>query len=237
MSTVASPELRRGWWWGFVPYAVVSAVHIIGNFFPGWAGDVPTKLALIPLLIVAVFWAVRALDLRGPQPRATILLLVIALMFSWLGDGAGTFLPWLPELPVMLASFGVTHLLYMWLFVKQVSVRRLPIWTLVYAVWWIVLVAILVPHAGSLAVAVGIYGIVLGGTATLAARCNPLIVWGAVLFLASDSVLAFRLFLPELMPLWTSPLVMLTYCAGQGLIAAGIVRQLAINAHTAQSLE
>jgi hypothetical protein len=48
-------------------------------------------------------------------------------------------------------------------------------------------------------------------------------VWGSVFFLASDSVLAFRLFMPEAMPDWTSPLVMLTYCLGQGLIAAGVL--------------
>ena len=67
------------------------------------------------------------------------------------------------------------------------------------------------------------YGLVLGGTAVAASRCHPLVVWGSVFFLASDSVLAFRLFLPEAMPGWTSPLVMLTYCLGQGLIAAGVL--------------
>ncbi|MGB4135732.1 MAG: lysoplasmalogenase family protein [Microbacterium sp.] len=44
---------------------------------------------------------------------------------------------------------------------------------------------------------------------------------GGAFFLASDSVLAFRLFLPDAMPAWTSPAVMLTYTLGQGLIIAG----------------
>ena len=56
-----------------------------------------------------------------------------------------------------------------------------------------------------------------------ASRCHPLVAAGGALFLASDTVLAFRLFTPDAMPGWTSPLVMLTYCLGQGMIAAGVL--------------
>ncbi|MBF4995395.1 hypothetical protein ITX31_14925 [Arthrobacter gandavensis] len=80
------------------------------------------------------------------------------------------------------------------------------------------------PHA--LAAAVALYGAVLGGTAATAARCSPLIASGGVLFLASDTILAFRIFMPESMPDITSALVMLTYCAGQGMIVAGFLRSL-----------
>ncbi|WP_375384594.1 lysoplasmalogenase family protein [uncultured Microbacterium sp.] len=66
----------------------------------------------------------------------------------------------------------------------------------------------------------------LGGTAVAASRCHPVIAIGAAFFLVSDTVLAFRLFLAAAMPAWTDPLVMLTYCAGQGLIAAGVVIEL-----------
>ena len=67
------------------------------------------------------------------------------------------------------------------------------------------------------------YGLVLGGTAVAASRCHPLVAAGGAFFLASDTILAFRLFMPDAMPDWTSPLVMLTYCLGQGLIAAGVI--------------
>ena len=73
-----------------------------------------------------------------------------------------------------------------------------------------------------LAFGVAIYGLVLGGTAATAARCAPIIATGAAFFLASDTILAFRLFMPEAMPDWTSPLVMATYTLGQGLIVAGV---------------
>ncbi len=43
--------------------------------------------------------------------------------------------------------------------------------------------------------------------------------------------------MPEVMPDWTSPLVMLTYTLGQGLIAAGAVTALRARAATAASAE
>ncbi len=61
---------------------------------------------------------------------------------------------------------------------------------------------------------------------TIAApRCHPASWrWGGAFFLACDTILAFRLFTPdEIARLDASPLVMLTYCLGQGLIAAGVM--------------
>ena len=205
-------------WIGFVPYVVVSIVHVSALAVDSPAMAVPTKLALMPLLLLAVAWGA-----RGTGWTASHTLLVAAIVLSWLGDGAGTFVPWLPTVPMMLLFFGLAHLCYIWLFWRKLAVRRVPPWAAVYAVWWIGLLAVLWPHLGGLAVAVAAYGLVLGGTAVAASRCHPLVVWGSVFFLASDSVLAFRLFLPEAMPDWTSPLVMLTYCLGQGLIAAGVL--------------
>ncbi|KQP70976.1 hypothetical protein ASF40_03885 [Microbacterium sp. Leaf288] len=208
----------RRLWIGFVPYIAVSIAHVAALAVGSDAVAAPTKLALMPLLGLAVVWGA-----WGSRWTPTHTLLVVALVLSWLGDGAGTFVPWLPTVPMMLVFFGLAHLCYIWLFWRKLAVRRAPLWAAVYAVWWVVLLAVLWPHLGGLAIAVAIYGLVLGGTAFAASRCHPLIVWGGVFFLTSDSVLAFRLFTPDAMPDWTSPLVMLTYCLGQGLIAAGVL--------------
>ena len=205
-------------WVGFVPYTAVSTVHVTALALDADAVAATTKLALMPLVALAVAWGARG---GGWTPAHTLLLVAIGL--SWLGDGAGTFVPFLPTVPMMLLFFGLAHLCYIWLFWRRLAIRRVPLWSAVYGVWWVVLLAILWPHLGGLAVAVAAYGLVLGGTAVAASRCHPLIVWGGVFFLTSDSVLAFRLFLPDAMPDWTSPLVMLTYCLGQGLIAAGVL--------------
>lgn len=205
-------------WIGFVPYVAVSLVHVAALALGADALASPTKLALMPLLALAVVWGA-----RGAAWSRALALLIVAIGLSWLGDGAGTFFPFADTVPMMLLWFGLAHLCYIWLFWRMLAVRPLPVWAVVYAAWWGVLIAVLWPHLGGLLVPVALYGLVLGATAAGAARCHPVIAWGGALFLVSDSILAFRLFMPDAMPDWTSPLVMLTYCLGQGLIAAGVL--------------
>lgn len=214
----AAIVLSARWWWGFVPYAVVSIVHVVAQFALNDAVGSPTKLMLMPLLAIGVLWAG-----HGSRWGTTYTLLFLAIAFSWLGDGATTFFPFAPELPTMLVWFGVAHLCYIRLFWKRLAVRRPPAWTAVYAAWWLAMVAILWPVLGALAIAVVVYGAVLAVTAAAASRCHPVIAWGGAFFLASDTILAFRLFTPDAMPDWTSGAVMLAYTLGQGLLAAGVV--------------
>ena len=206
----------RPLWWGFVPYIAASLVHVGARFAGNDALAAPSKLTLMPALALAIVWAGMRLG-----SRAALGLLLAGIFLSWLGDGAGTFFPGLPTLPMMLLCFGLAHLCYMRLFWSHLSVRKVPPWALVYAAWWLTLVIVMWPRAGGLALAVTLYGVVLGGTAVLSTRCHPLIVAGGALFLASDTILAFRIFALELMPDWTNGMVMLTYTGGQGLIAAG----------------
>lgn len=223
-------------WIGFVPYIAVSAVHIGALAIGADAVAAPTKLALMPTLALAVVAGVFAVAPRVRWTTAHTLLLV-AIGLSWLGDGAGTFVPWLPTVPMMLLFFGLAHLCYIWLFWRTLPVRQPPLWSALYAVWWIGLLAVLWPNLGDLAIPVAIYGLVLGATAAGAARCHPLIAVGGAFFLASDSILAFRLFVPDAMPPFTSPLVMFTYCLGQGLIATGVVVSLRTRARERHVLD
>jgi len=206
--------------WAFVPYVAASAVHIMLLAVDSPLAA-PTKLALMPLLALPVILSARLL-----RPWATTALLLAAIAFSWLGDGAGAFFPAAPELPLMLLFFGVAHVAYIFLFARHLKRRRLPWWSSIYAIWWIAMIALLGPHTGVLLIAVAAYGVVLAGTAAFAARCHPLIATGGAFFLISDTILAFRLFLPDALPAWSSPAVMLTYTLGQGLIVAGALLAL-----------
>lgn len=201
--------------WAFLPFIVVSVLHVI---FLAMQNPVAgtTKLLLMPLLAVPV-----TLSARRVAPTSALPLLVAALLFSWLGDGVGVFFPAAPELPLMLLFFGIAHLAYIALFVRHLATRRMPWWALIYALWWVAMLTFLGPHTGGLLIAVALYGIVLGGTAAFATRCHPLVVAGGAFFLASDTLLACRLFLPEGLPAWSDPAIMFTYTVGQGLIVAG----------------
>jgi hypothetical protein len=121
----------------------------------------------------------------------------------------------------MLGFFGVAHVAYIVLFARHLARRRMPWWALIYVLWWIGMVVVIGPHAGGLLIAVALYGLVLAGTAAFSTRCHPLVAVGGAFFLVSDSILAFRLFLPDALPDWSSPAVMFTYTVGQGLIVAG----------------
>ena len=202
---------------GFIPYMAMSLAHVAALAAGAHDAADPTKLMLMPFLALAVVWGADRSWTRAHT------LLVIAIALSWLGDGAGPLFAWLPTVPMMLLFFGLAHLCYIWLFWRVLPVRGVPLWALGYAVWYVALLAVLWPSLGALLVPVAVYGLVLGATAVGAARCHPFIAWGGLFFLASDSVLAFRLFMPEALPDWSSPLVMATYCLGQGLIAAGVV--------------
>lgn len=233
----ATAPLSVAWW--FVPYAIVSVVHVALLATPLDTAAELTKLLLMPALAVAVVAA------RPPRSRAVVLLLV-ALVLSWLGDSAGTLLPGLPTIPLMLVFFGLAHVAYIVLFAGHLARRRLPAWSALLLVWWLGLLAMLTPillttseggwtaGLGWIAALAG-YGLLLGATTAQATRCAPVITIGALLFLTSDSVLAFRLFAPDLMPDWTSPLVMATYTLGQGLIALGAVAALRQRARTRAS--
>ena len=204
----------------WTPYVVLAIIHAIALATQSPLAA-PTKLTLMPLLALPVAAAAPRL-----RPRVTVALLLTALLLSWLGDGAGAFFPGGPELPLMLLFFGLAHVVYIVVFLRFASIRRLPRWTLLYAAWWIGMLAVVGAHVGNLFFAVAAYGLVLAGTAATSARGNAVIATGGAFFLASDSILAFRLFLPDAMPAWTSPAVMLTYTLGQGLIIAGVIRAL-----------
>jgi len=201
----------------WLPYAALSVVHVVALAVDGSIVDA-TKLALMPCLAIPVIVAAR----RVRRPAVLALLLAV-LLFSWLGDGAAVVLPGIPEVPVMLLLFGIARMCCIVLFARLLGSGRLPGWTLAYAAWWFAMLMVLDSSIGPLFLPVAAYGLVLATMAATAARCGPVIGLGGAALLASDSTLAFRLFLSSVMPDWTNPAVMLFYTLGQGLIVAGVI--------------
>ena len=205
----------------FVGYGLVVAVHLVllGAALPG---RLVTKWLLMPALLVAVLLVAR----RGRLvPSRAVMLLGAGIVASWAGDVLLGV-----SFVAGLAAFAAAHLAYVVLFVGPARTRRPPWPALLYVVWLAVLVPVLWPHLGSLGPAVVGYGVLLAATAATAWGVSAATGWGALAFLASDSLLAFSLFWPDVTTTFPDPWrglsIMAAYCAGQGVIAVGVLRRL-----------
>lgn len=203
----------------FVPYAVLSVVHLVVlQAAPDPAAVTITKVLLMPALALGVVLAFPTV--RGAVP----VLLLTAIALSWGGDVLLTF-PGDLWFVVGLVSFLLAHVAYIALFLRlHPRGRRLPAWTLVYVAWYAAFLALLGPHLGPLFAPVAVYGLVLGAMAALAGGIGGLVALGGALFVVSDSVLALGRFLPGYEFSLHDLAVMSTYLAAQGLIAVGLVR-------------
>lgn len=197
-----------------LPVVVVGGIHLAAILLTLTVVVDWTKPLLMPILAVGLVWA-------APQRRSPVVVLgLLALTFSWLGD---ITLRWFV---VGLIFFLLAHLVYLVLFVGRLAVRRLPWWTVGYAVWLVGLLMLLAPHTGTLLVPVIAYGVVLTVMAACAARCNRWVAAGGALFVVSDSILAIDRFLPDAGIPQVDFVIMLTYLAAQGLIVWGLLRHV-----------
>jgi uncharacterized membrane protein YhhN len=204
-------------WWAFVPYAVVAVAHLTGLFAGQHWLATPTKGLLMPALLLALLVSI-------PARRGQVALWASAgILLSWAGDlllstpGEAGFI-------AGLGSFLLAHVAYLVLFLRPLRTRRMPAIALVYLAWWAALVIVLAPHLGALLIPVAVYGLVLGASTAAALAATRLVAFGGLLFLLSDTLLAFKLFWPGFAVRQQDFLIMLVYVAGQGLIAVGAVR-------------
>jgi uncharacterized membrane protein YhhN len=208
--TALPPPARTIW----LIAAVAAALYCALLGLRPYPGDVALKTAMCVLLAV-LDW------------RAQFRLFAVALLFSAAGDallgtnGERWFVPG-------LAAFLTTHLLYATIFWRdsrlprtslrggrKVAAVAIPLFAIVYA-------AFLFPLLGALAVPVVGYIAAIVAMAVIALRVAAVSVpIGAVMFMVSDSLLAFDKFVWS--EAWMGPLIWITYAAAQLLIAYGIV--------------
>ena len=216
------------WSWPFLIYAGVAVVHLVALGI-GASWNSTTKALLMPALLVAVllvaFWTRRG-RIAGTRAWWGVGLLAAGIVASFLGDlllGASFI--------AGLASFAAAHLLYIAVFNGPARARLIRWWSLGYIAVAIAVLVVLWPDLGDLRPVVVIYGAVLALTAMTATRVNVTTAVGGGLFLASDALLAFRLFSPGFETVfpdpWQDVTIMVLYCAGEGLIALGVLRRLA----------
>lgn len=208
----------------FLPYLLVSFANIFFEYMQYFEGTAITKALLMPSLLFFLWMHV------AEKP----ILILLALFFSWLGDLF--LLKSSVSLRFMfgLGAFLVAHIFYITFFVKEIKSSHHPLYRphfwLIF-IFWIVMMAILMPNTGNFSVPVALYaGVILMMLYFAIARKNVVLydsfIWvavGAILFVLSDSMIAIHKFVIEL-PL-ARILIMATYLLGQGAIITGIIKK------------
>lgn len=164
-------------------------------------------------------------------------IIIAGLFFSWVGDVLLLFENKHPLFFIGgLISFLTTHVLYIVYFLKikspQASLLRKQPWiAALVAGYGVSLVMFLSPYLGDMKLPVTIYAVVICTMVICSLHVftkvnkpsNILFVAGAVLFAASDSLLAVNKFYKPFDG--AGMMIIFTYCAAQFLIVMGIINR------------
>ena len=205
-------------------YAIVTIVNLSANFLPYPELEQFSKPLLMPLLIFYVY--------RSSIGNTTkkVLLLNVALLFSWLGDvvlmyqenemyfiaGIGLFL--VAQITFVIVLRKATYQQ------PQLNVMSL----LPFLIYGGLLFYVLLP-AGDFTVPIIVYGLVILAMTYSAYQRRNLtskesFQWaflGSVLFVLSDSILAINAFKTPLP--YAGFFIMVTYCAAQYFLVKGLL--------------
>ncbi|MEP1034598.1 lysoplasmalogenase [Ekhidna sp.] len=206
-------------------YIAISIANLIAKVIPSEELNLYTKPLLMPLLMIYVYKSSLG------KTTARILLLCIALLFSWLGD---VVLMYQSNEIYFMAGIGLFLIAQVtYVIVLKKSMYQNPAFDLVkvlpFLIFAGVLFYILLP-AGDFTIPIVIYGsviMVMAATSRLrdgntSHESYRLALIGSIFFLASDSILAFNSFHTAIP--YAGVLIMSTYCAAQLLLVLGILK-------------
>ncbi|MFD1813791.1 lysoplasmalogenase family protein [Rhodococcus gannanensis] len=198
-------------------FALLVVVHLAAQLADADRLVDVTQWFLMPVL-AAILVAVTS----SPHSRLVRTALV-ALAFSWLGDTAPDAFDGDTAFLVMIGFFLLAQLAYVAAFLpyRDRSVLRRPA-VAGYVLAVALLVAACAPGAGALLVPALVYGLCLGTMAVLSTGLGVIAGVGGALFLASDAMIALGAFADWFTPPVEGFWVMLTYIAGQALLAYGV---------------
>lgn len=209
------------------PVLVVAAVHLTALVL-----DVEPVAAWSQVLLMPALAVVLLAEPRDRRNRAWPWALG-ALAASWVGDSLPKVVPEGAQFLAMVGGFAVAQALWIVAFTRVRGSRPPVPYTLLLAAVAVALLAATVPHAGVLAPAVVVYGLLLAATAFVAARHGWVGALGGAFFVLSDGLIALGAFRPELVDWAHRDLaVMSTYIVAQALLVAAVLGLRAGGAET-----
>ncbi len=208
-------------------FILLSILYVAAIFFNAATVVFYLKPALLLPLIVASFIS------NNFQNKS---ILVIALVFSWVGD---TLLLFVFKDAIFfifgLVAFLTAHIFYIVLFAKELKKANGKIeWRkpglLIIVIYLVILLLILIPHLGSLTIPVIVYAIIISAMLYIAyllsfhwhKPASLLLLTGAISFILSDSILAFNKFYQPV-PL-SGLLIMATYLYAQWALVRSCIK-------------
>ena len=189
-----------------------------------------TKPFLMTVLIA--FFIFQTKDLASSLKK----WIILALVFSWAGDVLLMFESMNGSFFIFgLAAFLIAHIFYILFYenvIRKEGLNKNYWWFLPVIIYYIALIYILSPNLGDMKLPVRIYGIVISYMLIQALQTGriknfgaaTLLITGAVLFISSDSILAFNKFYESFE--YAGIAIMLTYGLAQLLITLGAVRYI-----------
>lgn len=188
------------------------------------------KPLLMPLVILFFVYSTRMITGKLK------LWVILALIFSWIGDVLLMFESRNQLFFLFgLSAFLIAHIFYCIFFNQVKKIESVPskvVTMIIVVVYYTTLMLILAPSLGEMKIPVRIYGIVISLMFMLAMHmlflknkgAGRLMMAGALLFVISDSILAWDKFYQSF-PL-AGIFIMLTYGLAQWFIASGAVSYL-----------
>jgi len=211
-------------------FALVLLIDLVAVYLNDEPLQFITKPLLMPLL------AIYLLLQTSSATSGLKAWIFLALFFSWVGDILLLFDERGPNFFLFgLSAFLVAQVFYI-VFFHNIRMREYirgnALLLLLVIVYYSILISVLSPYLGNMKLPVRIYGVVLSFMVMLAlhttlGKNKKAALWmtmGAILFVASDSTLAFNKFFSSFD--YAGLIVMLTYGLAQLFITEGAVKYI-----------
>jgi len=220
--------MNKNFW--IILFLIVLAIDLFAAYSGNETLRYFSKPLLMPLLIVCFIFNTNTVVSSLKK------WIVLALIFSWLGDVLLMFEARNNIFFIFgLVAFLIAHIFYILFYENILKLENLKknYWLFIpVLIYYVALIYLLSPHLGEMKLPVRVYGVVISYMLIQAFQvariknraASAMMITGAILFIASDSILAMNKFYQPFELAGIA--IMLTYGMAQFLITVGAIRYI-----------